>query len=65
MEGKLENEIQSYHIMDNPKYQNAKIIIDTIKEAYKVKIEKEEQMMKAKVRDRKHQDTVEQLLDNF
>jgi hypothetical protein len=41
MKGKLDSEIQSYHIIDNPKYQNVKQILDTINEAYKAKIRKE------------------------
>ena len=57
LKGKLEDEIQSYHIMDNPKYLNAKLIIDLIKQVYNIKIEKED---KPKV-----EGTVEQLLDNF
>jgi len=43
--------------MDNPKYLNAKLIIDLIKQVYNIKIEKED---KPKV-----EGTVEQLLDNF
>lgn len=43
MSGTLDNKIESYHIMDNPKYVNSKKIIDTIKEAYKIKIEKEDE----------------------
>lgn len=57
LKGKLEDEIQSYHIMDNPKYLNAKLILDLIKQVYTTKIEKEDKPVVTQ--------TVEQLLGNF
>ena len=43
--------------MDNPKYLNAKLILDLIKQVYTTKIEKEDKPVV--------EGTVEQLLDNF